>query len=75
MSCDQHAGVLVGPVGQDAFHFLLPGIILRGAGRIQETGGFQRFPEIPDQKPGSTPQDAVEEIRLMAMCQVYFPAG
>ena len=75
MSCDQHARIPVCPVGQNAFHLLLLGIILRGAGRIKETGGFQRFPDIPDQKPGGAPQDAVEEIRLMAVGQIDLPAG
>ena len=36
MSCDQHARIPVCPVGQNAFHLLLLGIILRGAGRIKE---------------------------------------
>ena len=73
MSCDQDAVILSGPSGQGTFHLLFFRVILRGAGRIQETSSFQRFPDISDQETGRAPQDAVEEICLVAVGQIDFP--
>ncbi len=74
MSCDQDAVILSGPSGQGTFHLLFFRVILRGAGRIQETSRFQRFPDISNQETGRAPQDAVEEVGLVAMGQVDVPA-
>ena len=75
MSRDQNAPGLICPPGQNLFYFLLFGIVLRRTGRVQEAGCFQGLPDISDQKARRSPQNAVEEIRLMPMGEIDFPGA
>jgi len=70
MAGDQDAVFLLGILVQAAFCLLLPGIIFRRAGGVQNTEMFQGFPEIPYKKTGDPPENRITDICLMSVGQI-----
>ena len=70
MPGDQDVAGLLGVVREPPFHLVLMGVVLGGAGRVQNPEMFQRLPEIPHQKAGQFPKGGIKRVRLMPMGQI-----
>lgn len=67
---DEDMPVSPGPVAQDLFRLLFPGVIFGGAGGVGDSQFFQGPPYISHQKAGQPPESTVKQVRLMSVGQV-----
>lgn len=70
MTCNKDAMMRFCPAGQPQLGYFFPLIIFGCTGRVRDAELFENTPDVAYEKAGKTPQCTVQQIYLMAVCQI-----